>query len=131
MLELVAASNGDAFADEYCILTEKSIDAVSIRNARLIIECCTDFDEAGRAIIRSVLRACGPRVCLGDIGALSGLQQRGFRAAVSLLHEGALSTPPGEALSPQTVAENRLSSRPWDESRHRAAPDSGGIHESY
>ena len=131
MLELAAATNGDSFADEYSILTERTLDVVSVRNARLIMECCTDFDEAACTIVGSFLRECGPRIRLGDLGALTGLQWRGFRAAVSLLHEGLLSVPQSELVCPETVAENLLSASLLSEtSRYSAAPYSGGIHES-
>jgi hypothetical protein len=112
VLELVAAGNGDAFADEYGILTEKGIDEVSIRNGRYVIECSADFDEEGRGLVRSTLAHCAARISLADIGSVTGLGTRGRRAAVSLIQDGCLEVAPGESLGPKTVLENHLSAGP-------------------
>lgn len=110
ILQLIADSNGDDFADEYSILTEKHVDEVTIANARLVLSCSSDFDDEGRWIVRAHLAGCGTTVRLGDIGRLTRLGERGYRAAVSLVHDGILEAAPGNLLGRDTSLRNHAAS---------------------
>lgn len=109
ILQAVADRHGDDVADDFCILTEEELDSTTIANSREVLSCSTDFDFEGQHIIRKYLAEAGRQVRLGDIGKQSKLGYRGYRAAIALLHEGALVADPSELLRDDLVVTNHLS----------------------
>ncbi|WAP70067.1 hypothetical protein [Jiella pelagia] len=55
VLACIERSVGDECADDFRIMTERHVDAVTIRNARLMISCGLDFDHAAQQRVRSCL----------------------------------------------------------------------------
>lgn len=108
-LRLVAEQVGDRFADEYRIITENDLTRTQIENARDILSCGSDFDAEGCALVAEALATQPSRVRLGALGSATGLGERGYRAAVSLVQTGALAVPAGVRLGPEAVLENRVS----------------------
>ncbi|RST85494.1 hypothetical protein EJC49_15515 [Aquibium carbonis] len=108
-LRLVAEQVGDRFADEYRIITEKDLTCTQIENARDILSYGSDFDAEGCASVAEALTTLPRYVRLGALGSATGLGERGYRAAVSLVQAGALAVPAGVRLGPEAILENRLS----------------------
>ncbi len=108
-LRRMADQVGDRMADSYRLLTERDIDAVSIANAKDIVDCGSDLDLEGRELVREHLRRRGPKVRLGDMGRDTRLGTRGYRAAISLIQDGSLVLRPGDRIGPETVLDNALS----------------------
>lgn len=90
---------------EYRIYTERDFDEVTLSNAREIVDCANDNDELGVGHVRGLLPPSGTTIRLGEVERLSGLGERGYRAAVALLRAGDLALPGGVAVSRQALAE--------------------------
>lgn len=108
LLDAIAAYEGDRIADEYRILTEADLDAVSIENARLVCECARDHDRHALEAVRAVLPGRGDRTTFGEIAEDSGFGWRGYRATVALLQSGLLEAERGRAIGPDTVAIGKM-----------------------
>ena len=104
VLDAIAAYEGDSIADEYRILKETDLDAVSIENARLVCECARDHDRHALEAVRAVLPGYGERMTFGEIAENSGFGWRGYRAAVALVQSGLVEAERGTAIGPDTVA---------------------------
>lgn len=96
------------FADEYRIVTERHLDGMRVRNAELVVACGSDFDGEGRRIVREWLSGAPRSFQLRDVGRMTGLGSRGFRAAVSLVQAGIVEIPDGHRIGSTTMAVNRL-----------------------
>ena len=89
-------------------MTERHVDAVTIRNARLMISCGLDFDHAAQQRVRSCLPGMDAELRLGDIALKTGMGWRAHRAAVALIQSRCLSAPAGQPLTLVTPLNNNL-----------------------
>lgn len=99
---------GDAVADEYSTLSETDFDDSTIENSKLIIASALDFDFEGQTEVRLKLRSMGREMRLGEIANATGLGDRGYRAALSLIQGGDLLCTPGRLLEPSAIVFNAL-----------------------
>ncbi|KQT48995.1 hypothetical protein ASG43_09190 [Aureimonas sp. Leaf454] len=103
-----ANGNRVPFADEYRIVTERHLDGIRVRNAEMVVECGSDFDEEGQAIVRDRLAGAPRSFALGEVGRMTGLGSRGFRAAVALVQAGIVEVPLNHLIGSATMVMNRL-----------------------
>lgn len=108
-LHAVNDNHGNRVADSYEILSEDTLDEVSIANAQLTLSCCLDFDDEGCRLLIECLQACSGELSLGDLVKLSGLGSRGYRAAISLARDRHLIAPAGQRLNPDLIVKNCVS----------------------
>lgn len=90
--------------DDYRVVTQLDLDAVTIANARAIVACALDDDPEGLEAARRALPRMPESFSLGDVADASGLGFRGYRAAVALLQSGALSLDAGVRIGPDAPA---------------------------
>ncbi|MES0022412.1 MULTISPECIES: hypothetical protein [unclassified Mesorhizobium] len=105
-LRLVSEQQGDRFADEFRILTEKDLTLTQIENAREILAYASDFDFEGQALVTAALQGLPARVLLADVVRVTGLGERGRRAAVALVQKGLLKVPANVRLADNALLVN-------------------------
>ncbi|WP_271898498.1 hypothetical protein [Candidatus Phyllobacterium onerii] len=110
LLDLCAIrdSLGDVVADEYSTLSETDFDQITIENSKLIIASARDFDFEGQRAVRMLLHSVGREVRLGEIASATGLGERGYRAALSLVQSGDLVCAANKPLEPSALVFNAL-----------------------
>ncbi|KRB31501.1 hypothetical protein [Mesorhizobium sp. Root172] len=106
-LRLTSEQQGDRFADEFRILTEKDLTLTQIANAREILAYASDFDFEGQALVTAALQGLPARVLLADVVRVTGLGERGRRAAVALVQKGLLKVPANVRLADNALLVNR------------------------
>ncbi|TPK66326.1 hypothetical protein FJ546_06005 [Mesorhizobium sp. B2-4-19] len=106
-LRLISEQQGDRFADQYRILTEKDLTLTQIENAREILAYASDFDFEGQALVSAALQRLPARVLIADIVRTTGLGERGRRAAVALIQKGLLKVPANVRLADNAFLINR------------------------
>lgn len=106
VLKTIAATVGDTFADEYCLLTEVDLDRVTIANARDIVGCALDFDFEAQQAVRDYLSHAPSEVRLRDCNAALNDGDRGLRAAKALIPSGILVNRRRTRLGPEAVLSN-------------------------
>ncbi|MFD2053646.1 hypothetical protein ACFSQT_11265 [Mesorhizobium calcicola] len=106
-LRLISEQQGDRFADEFRILTEKDLTLAQIENAREILAYASDFDFEGQALVTAALQGLPARVLLADVVRVTGLGERGRRAAVALVQKGLLKVPANVRLTDNALLVNR------------------------
>ncbi|WP_095085642.1 hypothetical protein [Mesorhizobium sophorae] len=106
-LRLISEQQGDRFADEFRILTEKDLTLTQIENAREILAYASDFDFEGQALVTAALQGLPARVLLADVVRETGLGERGRRAAVALVQKGLLKVPANVRLADNALLVNR------------------------
>jgi hypothetical protein len=107
ILKATSAQHGAEVADEYRVVTYESLDPTAVVNGRIILRCGRDHDAAAQDRVGETLKRLGSSVTLAEIGTVSGLGQRGLRAAIALIRSGILRCPPGERLALNLPLENR------------------------
>ena len=106
-LRLVSEQQGDRFAGEFRILTEKDLTLTQIENAKDILAYASDFDFEGQASVTAALYRLPARVLLSDVVRETGLGERGRRATVALIQKGLLKVPANVRLADNAVLVNR------------------------
>ena len=99
---------GSDFADDYRLVTYASLCPAAVRNARAILKCGRALDFEGQDAVRAALPHLGGEVTLEEVAEATGLEERGFRAALALIQSGVLIPPPGQELRPDLPLLNRL-----------------------
>jgi hypothetical protein len=107
-IEAICAQHGARLAHDYRAVTYETLDPVAVLNGRLILRCGRDHDYAAMDAVRQALPRLGPATTLREVATLTGLGQRGVRAAVALLQSGILMNPPGKRLCLDLLLENRV-----------------------
>jgi hypothetical protein len=105
----IAAQMPRSLADAACLVTDKDIDPVELRNAELM-HACRLGDPADDEIVLAVARSYGGAVTLQDLIAAAGIQGRGYRAAMRLFAAGRLRTLRHEIICDRTLVANTESS---------------------
>ncbi|TRC89706.1 hypothetical protein FJV80_07905 [Mesorhizobium sp. WSM4310] len=105
-LRLASEQVGDRIADEFRIFTEKDLTFTQIENAKDILACGGDYDFEGQSIVAALLRRLPSQVSLDEIVEASGLGNRGWRAAVTLIQKGLLVIPANVRLGDQAILVN-------------------------
>ncbi len=107
MIQLVCDQVGDRVADEFRLFTQHCVTRTQIENAMDIVDCGGDYDFKGQSIVEATLLRLPSQVALGEIAEASGLANRGFRAAVTLIQKGLLVVPKNVRLGDQAILVNR------------------------
>ncbi|TPK96981.1 MULTISPECIES: hypothetical protein [unclassified Mesorhizobium] len=105
-LRLVCEQIGDRIAEEFRIFTEKDLTLTQIENAKDIVAYAADYDFEAQTIVAAALPKLPARISLHAIAQASGLGERGWRAAVTLIQKGLLVVPANVRLGDQAILVN-------------------------
>jgi hypothetical protein len=106
LLEAAAEEVGDAFADDYGIMSELDITQTQLWNAAHIVSALKDADPEAQKELAQRLRSAPRQIRVGDCDTMLGDGVRGSRAAMALVKTGKLVIPPGQRLGRDTVLGN-------------------------
>lgn len=95
LIELEACV-GDAVADRWVLVTERTFSDTNIANAKEVHRCGTVLDIDGQSLVRRFLSLCEGAVTFGDVKRVLG--DRGYRAAVALIQAGEVDVPNGHRI---------------------------------
>ena len=90
------------FADDVRLLTDADVDPVALHNAKVIAAVRAPDPEADAAAGRAADALVGGASLL-DLTAMTGLEERGYRAVLRLVRSGRLAPARRERISPATV----------------------------
>jgi len=106
VLRRAADTVGDAFADEYRLLTEEGLSDRRVRNAQRVIDCGRDADLPAQDAIRNALPRFGQVVRLAELDAIVGDGRRGSRAAIAMIKHGVFAVLPGQIIDEAVALRN-------------------------
>lgn len=106
LLKAAADEVGDAFADDYGLMSELDITQTQLWNADRILSAAKDFDFEAQRALATRLRSAPRQIRVGDCDAMLGDGVRGSRAAMALVKTGKLVIPRGQRLLRDTVLRN-------------------------
>ncbi len=90
------------FADDVRLPTDADVDPVALHNAKVIAAVRAPDPEANAAAGRAADALVGGASLL-DLTAMTGLEERGYRAVLRLVRSGRLAPARRERISPSTV----------------------------
>lgn len=106
LLRAAADQVGDAFADDYGIMSENDITQTQLWNAAHIVSALKDADFEAQKALAQRLRSAPRQIRAGDCDAMLGDGVRGSRAAMALVKTGKLVIPEGQRLGRDAVLGN-------------------------
>ena len=90
------------FADDVRLLTDADVDPVALHNAKVVAAVRAPDPEADAAAGRAADALVGGASLL-DLTAMTGLEDRGYRAILRLVRSGRLAPSRRERITPSTV----------------------------
>jgi hypothetical protein len=100
IVDLIRNQVGARFADRFQVMTEKQITKPRAANGRLILHSRRGRSQQDVEQVRTIAASIKGAVKISDLVVASGLEARGFNAAINLIDEGFLTVVDEGGVSP-------------------------------